>query len=280
MPQIIQPNAVFELTSSLRLTSHPYDYSTDLATHIAHCLDGLPLRLHLNRLLTSARAFKWPAAIAKLELPHAESNLCQRLWAHTEGVVTEGSTFKVRILVSEDGDIVVERDWTQTLKPPVYPFRFDVCPFMNAVDAQVLVCKVNLAKQPVETSLFTKHKTTRRAVYDDAQWTIMQYPVAPTKGEVLLHNTAGEVTEAVYSTVYFCRGEDWTTPAEACGGNLGTTRAWALEQGWCKERVICEKDVRAMDNQVVWLSNAVRGFWPALLCLDETKWHAHLTTAK
>ena len=48
------------------------------------------------------------------------------------------------------------------------------------------------------------------------------------------------------------------TPRAQAGGNLGTTRRWALEKDWCEEARIMKDDISI--GQSVWLSNGVRGW--------------------
>ena len=71
------------------------------------------------------------------------------------------------------------------------------------------------------------------------------------------------MTEGTYTTVYFRRDdgegkEIWVTPRWQAGGNQGTTRRWALENGLAKEEIVMRESVKK--GEVVWLSNGVRGF--------------------
>lgn len=64
--------------------------------------------------------------------------------------------------------------------------------------------------------------------------------------------------EGSITTPYFARAGKWVTPPAAHGGNIGTTRRWALETGLCSEMAVLRSDVKA--GEVVWLSNGVRGW--------------------
>lgn len=75
-------------------------------------------------------------------------------------------------------------------------------------------------------------------------------------------------------TPYFRRGYKWITPAAENGGNLGTTRRWALEKGLCEEGVVKGGSVKY--NEIIVLSNGAKGFqagivkpWKSLLADDE-----------
>ena len=79
--------------------------------------------------------------------------------------------------------------------------------------------------------------------------------------------------EGCRTTPYFERGGTWVTPAAECGGNLGTTRRWALENGLCEEQVVKRGSVKFGD--IIVLSNGAKGFqagvvsrWDALVQRD------------
>lgn len=71
-------------------------------------------------------------------------------------------------------------------------------------------------------------------------------------------NLSEEIMEGSISTPYFQRGKNWVTPAARQGGNVGTTRRWAMEKGLCIEGVVERRSVKV--GEVVWLSNGVRGW--------------------
>lgn len=64
--------------------------------------------------------------------------------------------------------------------------------------------------------------------------------------------------EGSITTPYFWRGERWVTPSADSGGNLGTTRRWALERGLCAEGKIGRESV--VVGETVWLSNGASGW--------------------
>ena len=67
--------------------------------------------------------------------------------------------------------------------------------------------------------------------------------------------------EGSVTTPYFNHSGRWITPAESCGGNLGTTRRWALEKKLCEEGYVNVNSIQvgSLGERVV-LSNGVRGF--------------------
>lgn len=110
----------------------------------------------------------------------------------------------------------------------------------------------------ISPSLFTTHKTSCRPQYDATR---SLFPSSSGDGlpvEVLLVNLQGEIMEGSITTPYFYREGAWVTPAEACGGNMGTTRRWALENRLCKDGIVNVENV-VVGEKVV-LSNGVRGW--------------------
>jgi len=87
--------------------------------------------------------------------------------------------------------------------------------------------------------------------------------------EVLLYNPNSEVFETSLCTIYFKRDGHWITPAAICGPNLGVTRRLAIEHKLCKQGIVELRDLEP--NEIVWLSNAVRGFFRGVLVIE---WHA------
>ena len=144
--------------------------------------------------------------------------------------------------------------------------------------ASYLRWRVFVTLDKVTPTLFTRHKTSSRHQYDKALAILPARPPelvlngVQLETEVLIVNNDWEIMEGCRSTPYFRRRDDnkWITPAERCGGNLGTTRRWALEQGLCEEGVVKGGSVKY--NDIIVLSNGVRGFqagivknWESLL---------------
>ena len=119
---------------------------------------------------------------------------------------------------------------------------------------------------PITTtpSLFTSHKTTNRAQYDQVRSLIpatsnhSDEQRSTRFAEILLINRNAEIMEGSITTPYFFRAGEWITPRAQCGGNLGTTRRYALEAGLCKEGIVTRESVQRGEKVV--LSNGVRGF--------------------
>jgi para-aminobenzoate synthetase/4-amino-4-deoxychorismate lyase len=96
------------------------------------------------------------------------------------------------------------------------------------------------------------HKTTRRDRYDEAR--------ARSAGadDVLLYNSAGEVTETTIGNVVIDLDGELVTPPRHCGLLAGTFRAELLESAAVTERVISLDDLAAATG--LWMINSVRGW--------------------
>ena len=130
--------------------------------------------------------------------------------------------------------------------------------------ASYLRWRVFVTFDKITPNLFTRYKTSNRRYYDHA---LAFTPARPAdlvlngvqlQLEVLIVNDRWEIMEGCRFTPYFWRENKWITPAAGCGGNLGTTRRWALEKGLCEEGVVTGSSVKC--DEIIVLSNGVKGF--------------------
>lgn len=115
--------------------------------------------------------------------------------------------------------------------------------------------------EATKPSPFIFFKTTRREDYDEARKR-MAGMTTSDNSEILLHNPSGMMTEGSRTSVFFFRDGRWVTPPagkEVDGGQNGTTRRWALQQGLCTEADVLLESVRP--GEMCWVSNGARGFW-------------------
>ena len=122
------------------------------------------------------------------------------------------------------------------------------------------VWTVVLDIEPTEATESTMYKTSDRSPYGRARANAGIMELYAPK-EVLMYNPAGEILDGSQSTPYFYRDGRWVTPTSSCGGLQGTTRRWALENGHCIEGTVSKDSVTP--GEMVWLSNAVKGFFTA-----------------
>lgn len=159
--------------------------------------------------------------------------------------------YKMRVFINPDGEVRLE--------------LFEVAPVQlltAGLDAQPsVVWPVVVAKNPVDILPFTLLKTTKRDHYNKAREENLQGD--GTQQEVLIYNSNGMVFEASICNV--CHGKPaadgsvarWVTPPLSSGGVCGTTRNWALKQGWIEEGPLQVQDV-AVGDQIL-LMNSVIG---------------------
>lgn len=204
------------------------------------------------------------------------------------------SVSQLRIAFSADGRLSVTSDGPHPL--PATIDRLPRLPYMDSV-SQLYPKSLSTIADPFPESqylqpylrwcvfvsfdkripsLFTRHKTSNRFEYDDA-FAILPASPAPIfyhgirlQIEILIVNDRWEIMEGCRFTPYFWRRDKWITPAAHSGGNLGTTRRWALSMGLCEEGVVQGSSVK--HNDIIVLSNGAKGFqagivlpWPTLL---------------
>lgn len=104
---------------------------------------------------------------------------------------------------------------------------------------------------------FMCHKTTRRAVYDQAR------AAHPGADDVLLVNERDEVVETTIANLLYRLGDRWYTPPLASGGLPGIGREVLLAAGEVHERVLPLAELPQCDELAV--VNALRGRRPAAI---------------
>lgn len=177
-------------------------------------LDG-----HLERLGRSSAHFGFPVDGVAVLL--ALEGLAR---ANPEG------RHKARLLLGRDGSL-----------------RAEAAPLAGG-RTRVRAC---FAPAPVHTrDELLAHKTTRRAVYEEA------LAACPGYDDVLLVNERGEVTESTRASLVLDLDGELVTPPLCCGLLPGVFREQLLARGIARERVVLPADV--LRARRVWLVNSVR----------------------
>lgn len=122
---------------------------------------------------------------------------------------------------------------------------------------------VILDAQATETNLYMEIKTSYRTAYDRARQSAGLVPTSTT--EVLLYNTLDEIMDGSITNVYFFRNKKWVTPDS--GGLKGAARQFALDRGLCSIATPAVSKDSLKPGEIVWLSNAFRGFFPATVTI-------------
>ncbi|EHA21249.1 hypothetical protein ASPNIDRAFT_213533, partial [Aspergillus niger ATCC 1015] len=221
------------------------------------------LPYHQERLRNAAACFSWGNALAFLK---QDTNQFVEFLDTFIPDITK--PWRLRILLDSTGTCEVEVNPTTSINPLNFLTPFET-------DLQSTAWRVYIDSERISPSAFTTHKTTTRDFYTAARLRsgIVSF-VEPA--EVLLVNPAGEIMEGSITTPYFRRrdttdGEGkpaWITPPLSSGGNAGTTRQYALAQGFCTEEAIAATDL--VDGEECWLSNSVRGFIRGQIVLGGT----------
>lgn len=192
------------------------------------------LPYHLKRLSGSANYFDFKSDLQKI-----------RESLDRKAKQLERKPHKVRLLLSRNGEIRIE---SSVITP-------------SSPDTIKRVC---IAKTPIDSSnIFLYHKTTHREVYEKAR------NECPGFDDVILWNEKGEATEStVANIVVEIDGALYTPPVE-CGLLPGTRRAFMLEKGLVKEKVIKIAELGLHPH--IYLVNSVRGMMRAEVCLKPTQ---------
>jgi para-aminobenzoate synthetase / 4-amino-4-deoxychorismate lyase len=179
------------------------------------------LSYHLERMQQSALYFSF-----EIDMQEVRDKLA--LFSNT----FEKAPYKVRVLVDKYGGVTCEREPLPSGPPAPKP-------------------RVCLAPSPVNSAdPFLYHKTTNRAIYKSA------LESCPGYDDVILWNAKGEITESCFANVVAEIDGQLYTPPVSCGLLPGTFRAWLLDQGKTRERVILRDDLSRFPK--VYLVNSVR----------------------
>jgi para-aminobenzoate synthetase / 4-amino-4-deoxychorismate lyase len=183
---------------------------------------GVPmhLALHLDRVETSAHHFGFRFDRSSVEALLRET-----------AAKDPGEPHRLRLLVARDGAC------TTTFDP------------LDRSPARVTVCLADTAVR--SDDVFTCHKTTNRAVYDDAT------AAHPAADDVVLWNERGEVVETCRANIVYRIDDDWFTPPLTSGGLAGIGRHALLASGCLTERVLTVEELAAVHE--VHVVSALRG---------------------
>ncbi|MDT8306721.1 MAG: aminodeoxychorismate synthase component I [Anaerolineae bacterium] len=144
---------------------------------------------------------------------------------------------RVRLFLARSGEMTVEN----------YRYRPDPSPR-----------RVCLAPQPINRDdPFLYHKTTHRAVYENA------LAACPGYDDVLFWNEDGELTESSRANIILELDGERVTPPVRSGLLPGIYRGWLLREGHVREQVVRLSDLERCTH--LWLVNALRGEQTAVL---------------
>ncbi|NUJ78869.1 aminotransferase class IV [Methylocystis sp. FS] len=185
---------------------------------------------HLARLAASSAA---------LGFAHDDARIRDALNAAVAGA--SSGRLRVRLVLARDGTI-------ETSVTPIEPIPSDT------------VWRVAFAKRRFSSAdPLLWHKTTRRALYEDALAEAAQRCGAD---EVLFQNERDELCEAARCNLFAPQGDILLTPPLSCGLLPGTLRAALIAQGRACESILRLEDISQSE---FFLGNSVRGLVRARL---------------
>ncbi|KAL3460765.1 aminotransferase class IV-domain-containing protein [Aspergillus heterothallicus] len=206
------------------------------------------LPYHQDRLRNAARYFRWDNAVRFLE-----QDLAQFAQHLDKFIPDKREPWRLRIVVDRNGDCKVDVMSTLRIELENFVVPFIISPI--STPWRVYIDTVSTAP-----SGLTTHKTTAREEYMAARTRLGILSPQDT-ADVLLVNPKGEVMEGSITTPYFRRRREhaeqnepeWITPPLSSGGCAGTSRRYALAQGFCREQIITTADL--IDGEMCLLSN-------------------------
>lgn len=222
------------------------------------------LPYHRDRILQAAEYFGWEAAASRIRGPEGLAYLTGKLLEVIDTSIQPPQPVRIKVLLDHDGIITVEATpiheaaskdtlFPERLPPPRSEGRLgEGVP--ETREPWVVLLDPALTKPSSETA----YKTTSRDMYTDARQRAGIKTFTDKRDVLLISNKDQEVMEGSLTSVYFWRAGRWTTPPISSGGQIGTTRRWALEKGLCVEGIVTADSL--LDGEECWISNGVRGF--------------------
>lgn len=239
----------WSITTSLR--SDPQLLNYEESSHPYYMLD-----YHRDRLLAAADAFGWRVTYQYLEGIPGLNFLQTTLREQTAKLMDH--PLKIRVLLDGAGQLNVGL----SIMPQVAIDNLFPTSLSEMSRTSKPVWRVFLCQTLTTPSLFTKHKTSSRDAYNAAREHIPAWAKSAAnqelEPEILLVNCHRQIMEGSITTPYFFRAGKWLTPPAESGGNLGTTRRYALENRLCVEAEVSCEEVQI--GEQIWLSNGVRGW--------------------
>jgi len=266
----------FQLFSSLRFDPLLVPLTVNTDVWDGDRPSGSPfyiLPYHRDRLLQAAEYFGWTTAASRIRGPVGLALLIEKL---SEAVdIKSSKPLRIRVLLDEDGTITIQSTpvHASASKDTLFPERLppprsgelgksagdlsiirDGQGIPEMDEPWVVLLDTSLTNPSPETT----YKTTSRDMYVDARQRTDIKTFDEKKEVLIVSNRDQEIMEGSLTTVFFWRNGIWTTPPISSGGQMGTTRRWALEKGLCVEGVITADSL--VDGEECWISNGVRGF--------------------
>lgn len=203
------------------LTESPPQFSL-LETMLWTPEEGFLLReKHIARLLDSAEYFGFSMPLRPKEIIESYLNEISSKFTSPQ---------RVRLVLDKHGKIETEYSSFQTVDKPIH---------------------ARLANKPINSNdVFLFHKTTHRAIYENAKIDF------PDSDDVLLFNERGELTEFTIGNLVVELNGKLYTPPISCGLLAGTFREYLIETGQVEDRIIRVDEIEKCSQ--IFFVNSVR----------------------
>lgn len=226
------------------------------------------MKYHYDRLVSAADHLGWYDTAKILKGPvelfkRIESAVCE----HKKKTGNK-CPFKVRVCLRHNGRLEIGVEPILATKPPLlFPTTLELAKQTHCAATMKPLFKAVLDVLPTRSSVYTREKTHYRTMYNYARHCALIQSYQDAK-EVLLFNREQFVMDGSITTPYFWRDGKWITPHTECGGQQGTTRRWAIDQGLCSAGFVSRESLQR--DEIIWLSNGVKGFFTArvVVCDD------------
>jgi 4-amino-4-deoxychorismate lyase len=272
----------FQLFSSLRYDPLLTPLAINTESWDGPIKTGSPFYLlpyHRDRILQAAEHFGWTEAAARIRGADGLAHFLSKL---TEVIdVSSAKPVRIRALLDHEGKFTIEMTpiyfsvsestlFPRRLPPPRSENKVKVSPLTGGAltlgdhetvhgdperEEPWIVVPDSATTTPSEETLY---KTTSRGMYTRARERAGIKGFDEKKEVLIVSDRDGEIMEGSLTSVFFWRNGKWTTPPVSSGGQIGTTRRWALEKGLCVEAVV--KADSLVDGEECYISNGVRGF--------------------
>lgn len=200
---------------------------------------------HLHRTNLALRYFGFGYQLTRLQLL---SRLNEAL-----APLDKSHAYKLRLTIAGNGEANV------TVQAA--PHRYNLLDGFNTQGNYTSpVWNVFIDTEPILISPFTSFKTTRRQRYTESRERMLVKD-SPDPQEVLLYNTANQVTEGSITNIAFrdkySEADTWITPELSSGCLCGVVRHMLISKGLVKEKQVNIKEVKVGDE--VLLFNGIIG---------------------
>lgn len=167
----------------------------------------------------------------------------------------KSNSYRLRLTINKQGEVKITAH--------IAAQRYNLFDGFNTLENYTSkIWNLYIDSEPITISPFTSFKTTRRDRYNEARSRALD-PNTDEPQEVLLYNTANQITEGsitnvAFKTIDLKTGEEqWITPPLASGCLCGVVRHLLLTKGLISEKQINLKDVKVGDE--VLLFNGLQG---------------------